>query len=67
MDQPQTITIDDVVYDFAKLSDKAKELINNLTAIDQELASLATKTAISQLAFNTLKAQLDPELASYEA
>lgn len=65
MSQPKTITIDDVTYEFEKLSPKAQELIGNLTAVDQELLSLSTKTAIAQLAFNTLKDQLDPELASY--
>ena len=63
--EPTTITIDDKSYEIDKLSDVAKQAINNLQAIDQQLADLATKQAIAKVAFDHIKADLDAELANY--
>ena len=65
MDQPQTITIDDKVYQVDKLSDKAKNHINDLNLIDAQLADLNIKTAVAKIAFDHIKASLDSELATY--
>lgn len=67
MDQPTSITIDDKSYEIDKLSDVAKQAINNLQAIDQQLADLATKQAITKVAFDHVKAHLDAELANYSS
>lgn len=65
MEQPQTITIDDKVYQIDKLSDKAKNHINDLNLIDAQLADLNIKTAVAKIAFDHIKAGLDTELATY--
>lgn len=65
MEQPQTITIDDKVYQIDKLSDKAKYRINDLNLIDTQLADLNIKTAVAKIAFDHIKASLDEELATY--
>ena len=65
LQQPQTITIDDKVYQIDKLSDKAKNHINDLNLIDAQLADLNIKTAVAKIAFDHIKASLDEELATY--
>lgn len=65
MEQPQTITIDDKVYQIDKLSDKAKQHINDLNLIDAQLGDLNIKTAVTKIAFDHIKAGLDTELATY--
>ena len=65
MEQPQTITIDDKVYQIDKLSDKAKHHINDLNLIDAQLADLNIKTAVTKIAFDHIKAGLNTELATY--
>lgn len=48
-----TIKIDDIEYDLDSLSAQAKEQLQNLQFVDQELARLQAKAAVLQTARST--------------
>lgn len=60
-----TITIDDIEYDFDKLSDDAKSQILSLQFVDGELQRLNAQAAVLQTArnayVNSLKIIMDKE------
>ena len=47
-----TITIDDIAYDEADLSNEAKEELGSMQICDQRIAALQTDLAIAQTARN---------------
>lgn len=66
MSEEQTITIDGQSYPVAGLSDDAKAQIQNLTAVDQEIARLNIQMAIAQTARASYGAALKAELEGEE-
>jgi hypothetical protein len=54
-----TITIDDIAYDEADLSNEAKNELANMQVCDQRIAALQTDLAIAQTARNAYAASLN--------
>lgn len=62
MSDEQTITIDGKSYAVADLTDAAKAQIQNLAAVDKEIAQLNTQLAIAQTARASYGSALKAEL-----
>ena len=54
-----TITIDDIAYDEADLSNEAKQELGSMQICDQRIAALQTDLAIAQTARNAYAASLN--------
>lgn len=49
-DKPETLTVDGTEYRYADLSEKALQQIQNVSAVDREIARLEQQQAIQQTA-----------------
>ena len=54
-----TITIDDIAYDEADLSNEAKQELGSMQVCDQRIAALQTDLAITQTARNAYAVSLN--------
>jgi hypothetical protein len=64
--QGQTVTINDVPYNFNDLSQEAKNQVLNLRITDQEIEHLKQKLAIAQTARLAYAKALENELPAVE-
>ncbi|WP_295179972.1 DUF6447 family protein, partial [Shimia sp.] len=61
-DEARTVTIDDVEYPLEALSETARAQLNNLTAVDEEIARLQAQLAIAHTARAAYASVLKSEL-----
>lgn len=68
--QPQTVTVDNVEYNIADLSDKAKALIDHVSDLDRKMGSMRFQMDQIQVGrdafFGMLKAELAPKEVAEE-
>ena len=64
--QPQTVTVDNVEYNIADLSDKAKMLIDHVSDLDRKMGSMRFQMDQIQVGRDAFFGMLKQELAPKE-